>query len=439
MTELEDPVILPWEVRLAPATRYTYFRDSRWFLMFAGYADPKKIRHRPGPSLAYEATRAEIEKGMRSMLLDLRRDEDKARRLALAFIRKQNERIRAGEVGTEELRAILKPIRLAFEMNEILVPWKKYSRLIERGRVTAKDRPYTMEEVRLVLAKASLHMQVPVLFMVSGGLRVGAFDYLDVGDVRPVYSLDGRTVVAQHDCLCLPSEGLPPGAKLLCGAVRVYSDEFEDEYDALVSKEACVKWRAYLETRVQAGEEVLASSPAIVVRGGARRLKAESIGNTMNDLLWAAGVRKGQRGKVRRHEVQMDHGFRKVFDNVMNDHADKVYVELLIGHGSRVVDERGSVDLGVSKHYDRGLPLKAVEQYLLAMPYLSVEEAYRDELLAGRRAAEAVKAKDEDLRELRLQVQELRGENRDFREAVRELRPYMDELRRRRGAPERDA
>ena len=81
MTELEDPVILPWEVRLAPATRYTYFRDSRWFLMFAGYADPKKIRHRPGPSLAYEATRAEIEKGMRSMLLDLRTDEDKARRL----------------------------------------------------------------------------------------------------------------------------------------------------------------------------------------------------------------------------------------------------------------------------------------------------------------------------------------------------------------------
>lgn len=432
MTELEDPIILPWEVRLAEATRRTYFRDSRWFLEFAGYADPKKVHHRPGPSLAYEGTRAEIERAMRQMLLDLRGDEAKARRLSLAFIRKYNERIRNKEVGTEELRAILKPIRLAFDMNEILVPWKKYSRLIERGRVTGKDRPYTTEEVRLVLAKASLHMQVPVLFMVSGGLRVGAFDYLDVGDVRPVYSLEGRTVVADHDRLYLPMEGLPSGAKLLCGVVRVYSDELEDEYDALVSKEAYARWSSYLETRALAGEKILASSPAIVVRGGGRRWRVDSISNTMNDLLWAAGIRKGVRGKVRRHEVQMDHGFRKVFDNVMNDHVDKVYVELLIGHGSRVVDQRGSVDLGVARHYDRHLPLKAVEQYLAAMPYLSIDEAYRNELLEAKRAQEAVKAKDEDVRELRVQLLEDKGRIRDLEDLVRRNLEAFKEIREQR-------
>ena len=427
---MEEEIIMPWEAVASDKTQATYRRDSRWFLLHGGYVDPAKIRHGPGNSMANQITRAEVERGMAVMLRQLKEDAPLAKSLVLGFIRAQNVRVDAREIGSDEVHARLKPVRLAFEMNEILVPWKKYSRLIHKGKVTGKDRPYSLEEVRLILSRVSLHLQVPVLFMCSSGMRVGAFEYLKVGDVRPVYELQGGDVVQPAvGSLCLPGQEPPAGSRLLCGIVRVYSDELEDEYDGLLSREAYAKWRGYLETRARGGERLSASSPAVVTRDLGRRYAVRSIGNEIGRILWKVGLRTE---KKRRHEVQMDHGFRKVFDNAMNDRVDKVYVEMLIGHGGQVRDHRGTVNLSVAKHYDRKLPLPAINQYLLAMPYLSVEEAYRNELLETKRADEAVKAKDEDLKELRLQVLELRDENREWRAAWSDLKPYADELRRRR-------
>ena len=431
--QLHDETIMPWEAVASDKTKSTYWQDSRWFLLHAGYVDPSRIHHSPGNPIASESTRREIERGMREMICRLKGDQALAKSLVLGFIRAQNARVDRKEIGSGEVRAVLKPIRLAFDMNEILVPWKKYSRLIHRGKVTGKDRPYSLEEVRLVLSRASLHLQVPILFMCSSGVRVGAFEYLKVGDVRPIYELEGKVVEPDVGCFSLPSDPLPEGAKVLCGIVRVYSDEVGDEYEALVSREAYVKWRAYLETRARAGEPLTAASPGVVTRDLKKRYGVRSLANEVGRLLWRAGIRKE---KKRRHEVQMDHGFRKVFDNAMNDRVDKVYVEMLMGHKGQVHSPGGTVDLGVARHYDRHLPLPAVEQYLKAMPYLSVEEAYRDELLEARRAEEAVKAKDEDVRELRLQVLELRDENREWREAWREMRPFVEELKRRKAPRE---
>ncbi|MDE2040534.1 MAG: hypothetical protein KGO96_13145 [Elusimicrobia bacterium] len=430
MTEwLDDPLLMPWDAVKSDKTQATYRRDSRWFLLHGGFVDPSRIHHGPGNSVATKITREETERGMRAMLERLRGHDEEARVLALSFVRSHNARIDAKEIGTEEVKQRLKPIRLAFELNEILVPWKKVMRILHQGRVTGKDRPYALEEVRLVLSRASLHLQVPILFMCSSGIRVGAFEYLKVGDVRPVYQLGGELFQPDVGHLSLPSEELPKGAKVLCGIVRVYSDELGDEYEGLLSKEAYVRWRAYLETRARAGEQLKKSSPAVVTRDLRRAYTVAGIRNAVNNLLWDVGLRTE---KKRRHEVQMDHGFRKVFDNAMNDRVDKVYVEMLIGHGSQVHDAKGTVNLSVAKHYDRHLPLPAVTQYLRAMPYLSVDEAYRNELLEAEKASAAVKAKDEDVRELRMQVLELKDENREWREAWKDMKPYVDELRRRR-------
>ncbi len=401
MTELvEEEILLPWDAVDSPSTKDAYKRDVRWFLEFGGFVDPKAIHHRSGP-LAVRATEREaVVKGTVDMIRTLRTDPVRAKTLAIQFIRKYNERIDAGEVADTELRSVLKPVKLAFEMNEILVPWKKYTRLIHRRRTTKKDREYFLDEVRMLLSRASPTLRVVILIMCSCGIRVGAFDYLKVGDIMPVFRLDRKLVVPREGAYRPLEDGtltLPPGAELLCGIMKVYSEEIGDEYDTLITKEAFLAWKAYLESRINSGERVTADSPAIVVRNGTRRWRHDSIRNAMSDLLWKVGLRTQ---KKRRHEVQTDHGFRKFFDNVVNDHLDKVYVEILIGHTPQVLNVR----LSAMEHYDRHLPTRAIEQYVACMPYLSIDEGYRSEAQLAERLQRAEGEKDDVVKDLRYDI-----------------------------------
>jgi hypothetical protein len=52
----------------------------------------------------------------------------------------------------------------------------------------SKDREYKFEEIQKILAVASPHLQVAILFMASSGIRVGAFEFLNVGHVKPLMS-----------------------------------------------------------------------------------------------------------------------------------------------------------------------------------------------------------------------------------------------------------
>jgi hypothetical protein len=401
MTELvEEEILLPWDAVDSASTKEAYKRDIRWFLEFGGFVDPKAIHHRSGPLAVRAQERQAVVKGTVDMIKSLRTDPVRAKSLAIQFIRKYNERIDAAEVADTELRSVLKPVKLAFEMNEILVPWKKYTRLIHKRRTTKKDREYYLDEVRLLLSRASPTLRVVILLMCSCGIRVGAFEYLNVGHILPVFRLAGKMIVPKADEYPLQEDGtlpLPPGAELLCGIMKVYSEEIGDEYDTLITREAYLAWKAYVESRMGSGERVTEDSPAVVVRNGTRRWRPDSIRNSMNDLLWKVGLRTQ---KKKRHEVQMDHGFRKFFDNVVNDHIDKVYVEILIGHTPQILNVR----LSAMEHYDRHLPTKAIEQYFACAPYLSIDEAYRSEAQLAGRLAKAQGEKDDVVKDLRYDI-----------------------------------
>jgi hypothetical protein len=403
MTELaEEEILVPWDAVDSKVTKAIYLREMKRFLEFAGFIDPKVLLHHPGPLAGRPQEHLAIQRGTVEMIKALRVDQQRARALIIQFIRKYNDRIDAGEVSDEELKAVLKPIKLALELNDVLVPWKKYRRIIHRGRTTKRDREYRLDEVRLLLSRASPTLRVAILVMCSSGIRVGAFDYLKVGDILPVFRLDGKMVVPRHGEHPLIEDGtlhLPQGGELLCGIMKVYSEEDKDEYDSLITKEAYLAWKAYIEMRIAFGEKVTAESPAIVTRNGTRQWKADSIRNAISDLLWNVGLRTQ---KKRRHEVQMDHGFRKFFDNVANDHIDKVYVEILIGHTPQVLNVR----LSAMEHYDRHLPSRAIDQYLACMPFLSIDEGYRSEAKLTEKLAKAEGEKDEMVKDLRYDIME---------------------------------
>jgi hypothetical protein len=392
-TVTDEEILLPWYTNLAPATKKGYFQDSRWFLEHTGYLDPKQVHHRRGAFLAETkpAHQAVVDAAMTRAIQDARADPGAAKLKVLRFIRSQVERVERGELSAGDVRTKISPIRKAFELNEVEFSWKKLMVIVPKTK-RSRDREYRLDELQLLMSKAALHLKVAILMMTSGGLRVGAFDYLNVRDVRPVYrDRDGKIVVPR-----VPTPALPEGCTLLCGTLTVYAGEGDDEYEALISKECYETFQTYLKTRPPCSGD----SPAILTKDFTRRCTKGTIRNSVNYLLQEVGLRVrpvAGDGKRRRYEVQVDHGMRKFFDNSAKDHMDAKYVEKLIGH-----------DGGTEEHYDRRIPIKCVEEYLVAMAHLSLAQSYRDEAELSVKLEKVQGEQAQKMQEQRLELIETR-------------------------------
>ena len=157
-------------------------------------------------------------------------------------------------------------------------------------------------------------------------------------------------------------------------------------------------------------------SPAIVTRTKAGRCSPGTIRNSLNQFLRKAGVRKTRQ---KRYDVQVDHGFRKFFDNVAKDYIDEAYVEKLIGHRT-----------GTKEHYDRHLPKPALEQYLRAMPHLSINPAYRAEAELSRKLEEKEKVHEKEWTELRVENLEVKEKLRESEKKITEMTVSINGLKK---------
>src|SRR4029077_18282225 len=109
-----------------------------------------------GPGFSVERERQEITRAMTSFISRSTQEPKWAKGLVISFIQAEKGRIAKGEIGAEHLRGCLKPVKLACELNDIPIAWKNVLRLIPGGRRGGPDREYTLEEVRAILAAASL-------------------------------------------------------------------------------------------------------------------------------------------------------------------------------------------------------------------------------------------------------------------------------------------
>ena len=90
----------------------------------------------------------------------------------------------------------VKVVKLLCEMNDIVVPWKKITRGLPKGRQWADDRAPSIDEIRKLCEYPDRRIKPLVYTMCSSGIRLGAWDYLRWQDVSPIVK-DAEIIAAR--------------------------------------------------------------------------------------------------------------------------------------------------------------------------------------------------------------------------------------------------
>lgn len=273
------------------------------------------------------------------------------------YMRYQKGRAEKGEIAESTLANFWKPIKLFTEQNDILLNWRKITRRVPSGRNYANDRAPNYEEIRAILRYPDPRIMPSVLTTLSSGIRVGAWDYLTWGDIKPI-----------------EKDGV-----LLAASIRVYAGT-KDEYSSFITPEAYRSLKGWMDSRAQAGEKITAKSPLmrdlwqekISQKGGVqqrgiasapKKLTATGVTRLIQRALFAQGVRTKLEDGKKRYEFQANHGFRKFFNTVCDSKMKTLYVEFLLGHNT-----------GLKEPYNRASQEEILAEYLKAVPELTILE-----------------------------------------------------------------
>jgi integrase len=88
------------------------------------------------------------------------------------------------------ISAYLSPISHFYEMNDIDLRWKKLKKFKARLRSVVEDKPYTREQIKILIGSAYLRDKCIILLMASAGLRRGALPYLRIQDLQKIQKYD---------------------------------------------------------------------------------------------------------------------------------------------------------------------------------------------------------------------------------------------------------
>jgi integrase len=149
------------------------------------------------------------------------------------FMILQVQRVSEAEITGSTVQNYFKCIKLFFEMADISIPWKKISRGLPKGKKYADDRIPSHEEIQKLLRYPDRRLKAIICVMSSSGIRLGAWDYLKWGHIRPIET----------------------NGKLVAAKIVVYAGE-EEEYFSYISLEAYLALEDWINYRKDSGEVI---------------------------------------------------------------------------------------------------------------------------------------------------------------------------------------
>ena len=289
----------------------------------------------------------------------------------LKFVLFHKERIHKKEISGATLINYLKAIKVFCEMSDLSINWKKITRGLSRGKRYANDRIPIISEVRKIVEYPDRRIKPIVYTMCSSGIRLGAWDYLRWKHIIPILNDKNEVIAAK---------------------IRVYADE-EEEYISFISLEAYSHLKEWMNYRKEVGELVTEDSWLMrnlwdvttpTGKGLATipvKLKPSGIKRLMERALWAQGIRTKLNDGKKRHEFQVDHGYRKFFKTRCELGGMKpINIEKLLSHST-----------GISDSYYRATEQELLDDYLKAMDSLTIDE--RNKL---KKRIDSLEEKNED-------------------------------------------
>jgi integrase len=219
------------------------------------------------------------------------------------------------KLSSSTISAYTNAVSQFYQMNDIVLNWKKLGKYRGRKRSTVDDRPYNRTQIRRLLDFASLRLRCAILLMSSAGLRKGAIPFLKRGDLEKI-------------------------EKYQLYKIKVYKKE-QEQYTTFCSPECAKALEEYFRYRERMGEVLTAKSPVLRkefnIESHMKIVKAQPVGIEaiswqINTLLDRSGVR-ARSNSPGRTELMQCHGFRKFFmTTAMNAGINPVYCEYLMGH-----------------------------------------------------------------------------------------------------------
>ncbi len=282
-----------------------------------------------------------------------RADLDVASNVIAAYIKEDKKQVEQGKISSQTVPNHIKPIKVLLDTNRIPIHWKSLNKLLPRRESKSKDRAYTREEIQKMLEVTNdITDKVIILLFSSGGFRLEAWDYFTWKDV--IFFKDGDSY---------------KGASLL-----IYRGDPES-YFTFITPEACKalelyreNWKADIGVYPKPDDPLIKSVRYPVIR----RLNQKGVRKRIDKIVSDIGLRPPLPPDKKRHEVQLDHGFRKYFNTMLRrakvDYLDK---EDMMGH-----------KVGLEKHYERYQEedFERFPEYQKAIPFLTISDDERTKL-----------------------------------------------------------
>jgi len=235
-----------------------------------------------------------------------------------------------------------------YEMNDVIINWRKLRKFKGKMRKVVEDVPYTRDQIKTLLDRATPRDRCIILLMASAGLRRGGLPGLRLKDLQriPKYSLY---------------------------KIFVYKKE-QEQYITYCTPECAKLIDQYLDWRARLGEELTAASPLFrkefdtPAAAKPQPIVAGTISLMMARLLDRTGVRPRTQTSYIKSSLMECHGFRKFFDTqCINHNMNPLYAEYLMGHKT-----------GLMKSYFKPSDMELLEGndkslgYAAIIPYLTI-------------------------------------------------------------------
>ena len=273
----------------------------------------------------------------------------------IKFLQYQKERVEKEDITGATLSNFVKTIKLFCEMTDIPIQWKKITRGLPKTRKYADDRAPTIEEIQSICEYPDRRIKAIVYTMASSGIRLGAWDYLQLKHIIPI-EREGKVVAAK---------------------IIVYAGDNE-EYFSFITPEAYFELEKWIEYRKNCGENINKNSWVMRQLWDTKKgyyhhgtiknpvkLKSSGIKRWIEDALWTQGIRKKSNLKNKRYEFQTDHGMRKWFKTRCEIAGMKsINIEVLMGHS-----------IGISDSYYKITEDELLNEYLKTSDYLVISNA----------------------------------------------------------------